>query len=68
VLGFRLGDFFSAPFAAEFYDVNQRHYSLAFAQSVAMRANAAANGVSQPVQVAEGNYQLGPGRPGWYEK
>lgn len=40
----------------------------AFAASVALRAKCADEGVSQPVQVAEGNYQVGPGKPAWYEK
>jgi 2,3-dihydroxybiphenyl 1,2-dioxygenase len=33
VLGFRVSDFYSKPFSARFYHVNQRHHSLAFVQT-----------------------------------
>jgi hypothetical protein len=37
------------------------------AQSRVMRAKAAADGLRQPVQVIEGNYQLGVGACAWWD-
>jgi hypothetical protein len=36
------------------------------AQSRALRAKAAADGLRQPVQVLEGNYELGVGACAWW--